>query len=672
MSTLIDGIAASENIDSSGEIISVAGMDISSLDKTGNFNWEHKKDYPMQIIGKILKAKKIFKLEDCDNERHRYFWNKCKVPYVYVMGELFTHTESGLHVAGLFQYDAEKRGINEHNVVGFSIEGAKLDKKGMTITRSIARKCTITESHCNKMAIAEKMPEMPEKTKKVDNIADFFKSEQSFKTVPYAEIELLKSDVFADVKKAEDPNHHANKLGITPMKKEMTSQAPASVDKSAAGIEKPNASIGTPKASAKTFGKTPFRDPGHTMGRTSSGKDVMSHQRIHEYRGFSTKDHEEAAKMHFEHSQGTKDHKAGAHHLDRMKLHLQAAHTSARKDDRFEAGMADKRKKLLGKAMNPSANVQKQPKNDSGEQKMEKAMTAGSGMSSPGALTDGAALAKEHLDKKMHKVDAPPPPPPPPPQSLGNTATSNGTSTINAAIGSPFGKGSMKKTDNVNKPLSDKVAGNKMSPGLKAGMGMSHMGQKVRHGAASETVYTAKEIAHKNLKRIRQMKPNLTKSEWLIRAEEEYSKWDKREQFQEFMKKRMPNMTKSEIDSFGKTMILKKSVEAEKELKKFSDAMMTGEDKECYKKPKTMEKSEKIDSEHPHTGKVISRGGEYFAKKPTGEMHHLPNKQHGKILSGKHVKFGINEHDDAVLHPRHVHELKEFDRPKTMEKSEKK
>ena len=52
MSTFIHGIGASENIDTSGEIVSIAGLDISSLDKDGVFNWEHKADQPSQVVGR--------------------------------------------------------------------------------------------------------------------------------------------------------------------------------------------------------------------------------------------------------------------------------------------------------------------------------------------------------------------------------------------------------------------------------------------------------------------------------------------------------------------------------------------------------------------------------------------------------------------------------------------
>ena len=69
MPTYIDGIGASQNIDSSGEIVDIAGLDISSLEVDGSLNWEHKKDFPEQLVGKILKAKKIFSEKDCEDDR---------------------------------------------------------------------------------------------------------------------------------------------------------------------------------------------------------------------------------------------------------------------------------------------------------------------------------------------------------------------------------------------------------------------------------------------------------------------------------------------------------------------------------------------------------------------------------------------------------------------------
>ena len=181
--TLIHGCAATEHIDSSGERISIEGLDISSLPIDGLFNYEHKSDIPAQVVGKILLAKKIFKKEDCETPEQLYFFEKCKnTPYVYVMGELFDGVghKGAQEVAAMFKYDAlaRKNGRESKNVANFSIEGSKLDKDGNNITKSLARKVTITTLACNKAAIAELFEE-GKKTEKSESILDFAKSESS-------------------------------------------------------------------------------------------------------------------------------------------------------------------------------------------------------------------------------------------------------------------------------------------------------------------------------------------------------------------------------------------------------------------------------------------------------------------------------------------------------------
>lgn len=174
MATFIHGIAASENIDTSGERLSIAGMDISSLDKDGVFNWEHKADQPAQVVGKILKAKKIFSEQDCEDDHQLYFWQKCQTPYVYVMGELMDdYKESAREVAGHFRYEADRD--HEASTVNFSIEGGKMEKRGMDVLRSVARKVTITVLACNKATVAEMVT--IEKRPKKGDINELFKTE---------------------------------------------------------------------------------------------------------------------------------------------------------------------------------------------------------------------------------------------------------------------------------------------------------------------------------------------------------------------------------------------------------------------------------------------------------------------------------------------------------------
>ena len=190
--TYIDGIGTSQAIDTSGEIVDLKGIDTTSLVGAA-FNFEHKSDLPAQIVGKILEAKKIFTKEDCQNERHKYYWNKCKTPFLYVMGRLFDDRQpSAKEVAAIFQDDMAHP--NEQQMLGFSVEGARLgEKKGMVVPRSIARKITITAVPANKSCVAGIVPD--KKASKDGELADMFKGEMElFKFEPSYEQLLEKKE----------------------------------------------------------------------------------------------------------------------------------------------------------------------------------------------------------------------------------------------------------------------------------------------------------------------------------------------------------------------------------------------------------------------------------------------------------------------------------------------
>jgi hypothetical protein len=85
----IDMIAGSQLRDTQGEMLSVEGADISELQAgRGRLNDNHGKGF-FNAIGRITGAKKIFKKDDCDNERQEYYWDKVKAPFVYVKGYLY-------------------------------------------------------------------------------------------------------------------------------------------------------------------------------------------------------------------------------------------------------------------------------------------------------------------------------------------------------------------------------------------------------------------------------------------------------------------------------------------------------------------------------------------------------------------------------------------------------
>jgi hypothetical protein len=85
----IDCVAGSQLRDTQGEMLSVEGCDISAL-QNGTAKWtdNHGKGF-FNNIGRITSGKKIFKAEDCENDRQRYYWEKIKAPFIYASGYLY-------------------------------------------------------------------------------------------------------------------------------------------------------------------------------------------------------------------------------------------------------------------------------------------------------------------------------------------------------------------------------------------------------------------------------------------------------------------------------------------------------------------------------------------------------------------------------------------------------
>jgi hypothetical protein len=198
--TWIHGIGSSEHTDSSGEKLLVNGIDVSSIDEM-TINWEHKTDQSSQIVGKVIEAKKILKESDCENEHHMYFWKKAhEVPYLYIKAVLFDkYGHNGAQdVAAMFKFSHDNfDGKQQKCVLGFSIEGSKVDKDGHIIKKSIARRMTVTQNPCNKVCVAEYLEDPNATTKNV-------KEEVIKKVLQKAEAEVI------DMKK----NEKLEKAGI--------------------------------------------------------------------------------------------------------------------------------------------------------------------------------------------------------------------------------------------------------------------------------------------------------------------------------------------------------------------------------------------------------------------------------------------------------------------------
>jgi len=87
--TWLDGIMGSQLRDTQGEMLDVAGADISELEAgRGRWNDNHGVGH-WNSLGRITYAKKIFKAEDCEDDRQLHYWEKIKAPYIYGKGYLY-------------------------------------------------------------------------------------------------------------------------------------------------------------------------------------------------------------------------------------------------------------------------------------------------------------------------------------------------------------------------------------------------------------------------------------------------------------------------------------------------------------------------------------------------------------------------------------------------------
>ena len=163
---LIDGVAASSVIDSSGEVVSIEGVDCSQFDEDAGImlNFEHNEgtgssptneaEGAGSLVGKVVFLKKIFSQSDVDGERQQKYFDKCKHnPMIYVCCRLF---DSSGHASAIALAATIRDNAKHHEPIAarFSIEGSTLSKDSNKITQSIFRRLALTFKPANKTAIS--------------------------------------------------------------------------------------------------------------------------------------------------------------------------------------------------------------------------------------------------------------------------------------------------------------------------------------------------------------------------------------------------------------------------------------------------------------------------------------------------------------------------------------
>ena len=518
MSTFIDGVGQCQVLDKSGELVDLKGHDITSLDKTGVFNWEHLANSPATLVGKILKAKKIFSEADCENERHLYWWKKCKTPYLYVMGELLDdYTSSAKECAGQMRYSRDNPQLAP--LLGFSIEGSEIPntRKGMIITRSIARKCTLTASPCNSMCLAE-IFESDEKPQIKDDFDEIFKSEAKA-------IELLKSDIglkiygdYMEKKEAEGPSQGG--------------KAPKS----------PNQE---------------YDNQGIRAGKTKAGETVYSHGHVGPY-SYNPAEHKTQAEHHRHASTHSVNPKLNENKQGRAALHSNAVDSGGRADNRAALSLVDKDKIAQEQGKQQMAKKEKSGKHICKAE--APAWSAGK--------VNGGSVHYSHPEHGTVSIQK---------QPHGFDVKHNGAL---AGIGGV--KGSFKTAGEAGKHAKNymgAVSSGKFSPQKmqnRPSPQMPVIHKAITAGstnAAPSTLvngaaYQTESLGSREAKTgAEDHKFQATKKkDWNARAKQDYDQWPHKEKFEKFMKARMPHLADGEIRAIGRTIALKKSIDLEKSL----------------------------------------------------------------------------------------------------------
>jgi hypothetical protein len=161
---VIAGLATVESIDSSGELVSIKGMDLTNFHSgTVLLNVEHispkdeNKGSLESIIGHCLYAKKIYKEEDCEDKHQLELYKKWELPCLYMVFELYDSEkhQGALNAAAILRY-YKKRDMM--GVPRFSVEGTTLERdpnKDHVILQSILKKVALTMSPCCHASIVE-------------------------------------------------------------------------------------------------------------------------------------------------------------------------------------------------------------------------------------------------------------------------------------------------------------------------------------------------------------------------------------------------------------------------------------------------------------------------------------------------------------------------------------
>jgi hypothetical protein len=170
---IAEGVLSAELPDTSGEILSVAGADISDL-QTGRApcNTEHQNPEDIQkdsegngfqsIVGRVITAKKIYGEEDCSTPDELRAYKDLNVPLIWGKVEIFdgpsAHDNSRALASVIRNYD--DAGIKQ--LIGYSVEGNTLKREGNILKSTVIKRLAITAKPANKAAVVQVVKDLPQ------------------------------------------------------------------------------------------------------------------------------------------------------------------------------------------------------------------------------------------------------------------------------------------------------------------------------------------------------------------------------------------------------------------------------------------------------------------------------------------------------------------------------
>lgn len=163
----LEGVFSAETPDTSGEVLSVRGADISSLNNSGYLNTEHiapedgdksesdgAKGFET-VVGRVVKAKKIFSAKDCETRSELRAWNKFLVPLIYGTIEIWDGPDAHPNARAAASIAKMLSRNPDGPKLGLSVEGATLQRKGKSLAATVIRGMALTLKPCLRTATVD-------------------------------------------------------------------------------------------------------------------------------------------------------------------------------------------------------------------------------------------------------------------------------------------------------------------------------------------------------------------------------------------------------------------------------------------------------------------------------------------------------------------------------------